>query len=141
MSRNLYSLVEPEQLILTITRKQDITHSRHNITPDEQFLQAGAKKMAADEYFPPHYHLPCEKTAVRTEEAWVILNGRVEGKFYDLDHKHLETVVLNDGDCVVLYRGGHSLRNLDEGTIMYEFKTGPYYGREKDKAFIEENNE
>ena len=135
---NLYSHVEPTKLILTLIRKEDITHSRHNITPDEQFLQAGAKKLKVDEYFPPHHHLPCEKIATRTEEAWVILNGRVEGKFYDLDHKLLETFVLNDGDCIVLYRGGHSLRNLDEDTIMYEFKTGPYYGREQDKAFIKE---
>ncbi len=138
---NLDSIVDPEQLILTVIRKEDITHSRHNITPDEQYLQAGAKRLKADEYFPPHYHLPCEKTATITEEAWVILNGSVEGKFYDLDHTHLETIVLNDGDCIVLYKGGHSLRNLEEGTIMYEFKTGPYYGREKDKAFIEENDE
>ena len=57
---NLYSLVDPEKIILTVIRKEDITHSRHNITPDEQFLQAGAKKMKVDEYFPPHYHLPCE---------------------------------------------------------------------------------
>jgi mannose-6-phosphate isomerase-like protein (cupin superfamily) len=135
---NLYSRIDPTKLILTLIRKKDVTHSRHNITPDEQFLQAGAKKLKMNEYFPPHYHLPCEKTATRTEEAWVILNGRVEGKFYDLDYKLLETLILDDGDCIVLYRGGHSLRNLDENTIMYEFKTGPYYGTEKDKAFIKE---
>ena len=73
MSRNLYSSVDPEQLILTITRKQDVTHSRHNITPDEQFLQAGAKKMTVGEFFPPHYHLPCEKTASRLQPLMTVI--------------------------------------------------------------------
>jgi len=47
-------------------------------------------------------------------------------------------VILEDGDCLVLFRGGHSLEVLDKNTIMYEFKTGPYFGFEKDKETINE---
>jgi hypothetical protein len=82
--------------------------------------------------------LPCNKVATTTQEAWVILDGKVEGTFYDLDDSLLCSLEISDGDCVVIYRGGHSLKILDDDTILYEFKNGPYYGVKKDKTYIGE---
>ena len=56
--------------------------------------------------------------------------------FYDLNDKIVKKILLNDGDCVIIYSGGHSLSILEDDTILYEFKNGPYYGPEKDKKFI-----
>jgi|TARA_R100001460_G_scaffold11121_1_gene26108 hypothetical protein len=135
---NIYSKVDPEKIILSLIRKNEITNSRQNITPDEEFLQAGVKITKAEDFFKAHKHLPCNKVATTTQEAWVILDGKVEGTFYDLDDSLLCSLEISDGDCVVIYRGGHSLKILDDDTILYEFKNGPYYGVKKDKTYIGE---
>ena len=133
---NFYSKIEPETLLFTMIRKRDITEDRLNLTPSEHYMQAAAKKTKSGDFFKPHKHLPCEKIALTTQEAWVILNGSAEGVFYDLNDKIVKKILLNDGDCVIIYSGGHSLSILEDDTILYEFKNGPYYGPEKDKKFI-----
>lgn len=62
--------------------------------------------------------------------------GKVKATIYDLDKAFLKEVIINDGGCLVLYHGGHSLTCLEENTIFYEIKTGPYYGYENDKEDI-----
>jgi len=34
------------------------------------------------------------------------------------------------------FEGGHTYEILEENTSIYEFKTGPYNGRENDKQFF-----
>ena len=34
------------------------------------------------------------------------------------------------------FEGGHNYEILEENTLVYEFKTGPYEGIDKDKVFI-----
>ena len=133
---NFYSSVDSGVILFTITRKSEITSGRSDLTPPSEFLQAGVKKMKKGKFFKPHKHLPCQKVASMTQEAWVILDGKAEGCFYDLDDSLRETIILNDGDCAIIYNGGHSLRILEDNTILYEFKTGPYLGPIKDKVFL-----
>jgi hypothetical protein len=35
------------------------------------------------------------------------------------------------------FRGGHNYLILEEDTIVYEYKTGPYMGQQLDKVFLE----
>jgi hypothetical protein len=37
------------------------------------------------------------------------------------------------------FRGGHNYYILEEDTIVYEYKTGPYLGQDLDKEFIKDN--
>ena len=127
-------------ILLSIMRKNEIQEKRQELSPEKEYLQAGAKKLSVNDYFKPHRHLECSKTAKITQEAWVILDGKVKGSFYDLDNSLIYETVLENGDCVVIFRGGHALRNLTKDTLMYEFKTGPYFGPEKDKEFIGEED-
>jgi len=137
----VYSAVEKDTILFSLIRQSEIIAQRQDIAPDEEFLQVGAKKINAGEYFRPHRHLPCHKIIDTTQEAWVILNGQVQGIFYDLDDTKVSEITLNSGDCIVIFRGGHALRCLTDDTILYEFKTGPYYGVEQDKAFLEVEDE
>ena len=133
---NFYSKINPDILLFTMISKDKITSNRINLTPSEEYMQAGAKKTEKGDYFKPHRHLPCKKVANKTQEAWVILNGKAEGTFFDLDNKIIKKCLLSDGDCVIIYNGAHSLLILENDTILYEFKNGPYLGPEKDKEFI-----
>ena len=103
------------------------------MSPDEEFLQVSGRKLKLGTIVPAHKHLQINRITKITQEAWVVLKGKVKGIFYDLDDSILHESILTDGDCIVLYRGGHSLEVLEEDTVFYEFKTGPYFGVEADK--------
>ena len=55
-----------------------------------------------------------------------------------MDNSLIVETVLSAGDCVVVFKAGHAFEVLEDDTILYEFKTGPYYGVEKDKEIIDE---
>ena len=48
----------------------------------------------------------------------------------------IETPILEVGDCSMTFRGGHTYEILEDDTVVYEYKTGPYKGIENDKVFI-----
>jgi hypothetical protein len=62
--------------------------------------------------------------------------GSVKCYFYDLDDSLLETVNLFVGDVSFTLSGGHNYKILEDSTIVYEYKTGPYEGQILDKKFI-----
>lgn len=135
--RREYSRIDPSQLLYAIVELSDIGNYRLDVSPDEEFLQLSARSLKAGTVVPAHKHLPVERVTNITQEAWIVFKGKIEGTFYDLNSEVLEVITLTDGDCAILFRGGHKLAVLEEDTIFYELKTGPYYGKIADKEPIE----
>jgi cupin fold WbuC family metalloprotein len=131
----IFSKVEPDTLLHLIYRKEEIS-GRTNIAPDDEFLQLASLKMAKGTTFKPHKHIIVEKTTNIAQESWLVIQGSVRCIFYDLDDVILEEPVLYPGDCSMTFRGGHNYLILEDDTIVYEYKTGPYLGIEMDKEFI-----
>ena len=92
--------------------------------------------MKINQTFKPHKHIIYEKTINITQESWIVIKGKVKIILYDLNDKIIHTDVLNPGDCSITFYGGHNYEALEEGSIVYEYKTGPYLGQEYDKTFI-----
>ena len=132
----IYSKVDPEKLILSLMRCSNISKYRTDLCPDEEFLQMSGRKLEKGLKVKAHKHLPIDRKTSITQEAWVVLSGSIKGVFYDLDDSVLYKTEIKKGDTAVLFRGGHSLEVLEEDSIIYEFKTGPYYGADADKEFI-----
>tara|TARA_R110000822_G_scaffold45810_4_gene122315 strand:+ start:140 stop:562 length:423 start_codon:yes stop_codon:yes gene_type:complete len=137
--KQIYSKVDKNCLLLTLNRRENISSSRVDLSPEDEYLQCAAKSLAKGTRFKPHKHNELVRTTDRTQEAWVFLSGRVRAKFYDLDDSLIIDTELVAGDCAVVFRAGHGFEVLEDDTIIYEFKTGPYFGQEADKSFIEEN--
>jgi hypothetical protein len=55
---------------------------------------------------------------------------------YDIDDTIIHTPILHKGDCSITFYGGHTYEILEDNTVVYEYKTGPYYGLQNDKEFI-----
>jgi hypothetical protein len=66
-----------------------------------------------------------------------VVRGAVKAILYDLDDQIIKEVVLEEGDCSMTFRGGHNYQSMAEGSMVYEYKTGPYLGQERDKVFID----
>jgi len=134
----IYSKIERDTLICATIREKDISSYRTDVCPDSEYIQVCARKLGDKISVGAHRHLPIKRETDITQEAWIVLRGRIKAKFYDLDNSFLYEAEIEKGGCMVLFRGGHSLEVLEEDTLFYEIKTGPYYGVDDDKEFIGE---
>jgi hypothetical protein len=134
----IYSKIEKDILLHIVNRLDEIS-GRTNIAPDEEFLQLASIEMYAGQTFKPHKHIILEKMTNMAQESWVVIRGRVKCILYDLDDSIIAEPILMPGDCSMTFRGGHNYLSLEDDTIVYEYKTGPYLGQENDKQFLRSN--
>jgi cupin fold WbuC family metalloprotein len=133
----IYSKKEPNKLLHLINKFEEIVE-RTNVAPENQFIQLATLRMNEGKTFKPHQHIwkdsPTEK--VIAQESWVIIQGSVKVFMYDIDGQLLDTEIINKGDCSMTFEGGHTYEALEDDTVVYEYKTGPYQGQESDKIFL-----
>ncbi len=116
-------------------RFDEENQSRVNISPPEEFLQVSLiplSKTGTD----AHKHVDNKREISITQESWVVVKGKIEVCYYDMDGSLLGIEQLGVGDCSVTFGGGHSCRGLEEDTLIYEFKNGPYLREKKDKESL-----
>ena len=130
------SKVSENTLLHLVNRKHEIV-DRTNVAPDHEFLQLATLRMEKGKTFKPHKHIwKPGSNVVIAQESWIVVQGRVKVFFYDVDDTLLTTEILEPGDCSMTFQGGHTYEILEDDTIVYEYKTGPYTGIENDKVFI-----
>ena len=133
----LYSKIKSRMLLHVVNRREDITTQRQDLSPEEEFLQVACFSVNKEKKSTPHKHIEQIRTTDITQESWLIIKGRIKAILYDLDDKIIREVILKQGDCLVTFRGGHDYVVLEEDTVIYEYKTGPYQGKEKDNTPID----
>ena len=133
----LYSKIEEGVLLHQINKFESIV-SRSDLCPEEEFIQCATLRMSKGKTFRPHKHVEKKRTYENqiAQESWVVISGSVRVIFYDLDDSIMTSFVLSRGDASFTFRGGHNYEILEDNTIVYEYKTGPYEGQKIDKVFI-----
>ncbi len=131
----IYSKIHPDKLLHLVYRLEDV-NGRTNIAPEEEFLQLASISLKKGDTFKAHKHITLEKVTNIAQESWLVIRGSVKCIFYDLDDQIIAEPILNAGDLSMTFRGGHNYEILEDDTIVYEYKTGPYLGIENDKQFI-----
>ena len=142
--RKIYSKINTDLLLHIVYRGKDIQSletknglARTNVVPDEEFLQLAALQMNKGKTFKAHKHIfKNGEEQVIAQESWVVIKGKVKAILYDTDDTVIDEVILDEGDCSMTFRGGHNYEVQEDGTIVYEYKTGPYKGIEADKTFL-----
>lgn len=133
----IYSKKEPGTLLHIAYTFSDLQDMREDISPSEEYLQVASLCLEKNKTFRPHKHIEQIRTTDIAQESWVVISGVVRATYYDLDDTILEKIILNPGDLTITFRGGHNYESMENNTLVYEFKTGPYQGQEKDKIFID----
>jgi cupin fold WbuC family metalloprotein len=135
----IYSKVEEGKLLHIINRLDEIKN-RSEVVPEDNFIQCATLKMTKGTTFRPHKHITKERQyeAQIAQESWVVIKGSVKCIFYDIDNTIIATPILKAGDASFTLYGGHNYEILEDDTIVYEYKTGPYEGQALDKTFIHE---
>ena len=135
----IYSKVDPNKLLHIVVRKEDLTPGRVEVVPEDHFIQCALLNMDEGKTFRPHKHIWKErKRNVIAQESWIVIQGSVRCAFYDLDDAILETPILYPGDASFTLEGGHNYEILENSTLVYEYKTGPYEGQALDKTFLDD---
>jgi cupin fold WbuC family metalloprotein len=133
----IYSRIEPDKLLHIITRKQDLTLGRKDVVPENNFIQCAILNMEKGKTFKPHKHIwKPHKRMVIAQESWIVVQGSVKCHFYDLNDTIIAEPILEPGDASFTLEGAHTYTILEDDTLVYEYKTGPYEGQAMDKTFI-----
>lgn len=134
---NIYSKIDPTKLLHVIVRKENLTPGRVEVINEDQFIQCALLNMEKGKTFNPHKHIWKERTRnVIAQESWIVIQGSVKCIFYDIDDQIIATPILYPGDASFTLEGGHNYEILENDTLVYEYKTGPYEGQQLDKQFI-----
>lgn len=134
---HIYSNIQPGKILHTIVRKEDLTPGRKEVVSEDNFIQCAVLNMEEGKTFKPHRHIWKERTRnVIAQESWIVIQGSVKCILYDLDDTIIATPILNAGDASFTLEGGHTYEILQDNTLVYEYKTGPYEGQSLDKTFI-----
>lgn len=133
----IYSKVDSGKLLHIINRIYEI-ENRTEIVPEDNFIQCATLRMEKGKTFPPHKHITKSRTydSQIAQESWIVIKGSVKCIFYDIDDTIIATPILRAGDASFTLYGGHTYEILEEDTIVYEYKTGPYEGQKLDKKFL-----
>lgn len=136
--QKIYSKTDPDKLLHIIVRKEDLTPGRNEVVPEDNFIQCAILNMEKGKTFKPHKHIWKDRSrSVIAQESWIVIQGSVKCIFYDVDDQIIATPILYPGDASFTLEGGHTYHILEDDTLVYEYKTGPYEGQSLDKTFID----
>ena len=131
------SKLKKDKILHIVYRKTDF-NKRQDIINPENFIQLASIVLKKNQTFKAHKHfwknINYKKTIA--QESWVVIRGKVKVLFYDTNDKFLYQTILTKGDCSITLEGGHNYISLTNNSLVYEFKSGPYYGQINDKVFI-----
>jgi mannose-6-phosphate isomerase-like protein (cupin superfamily) len=99
----------------------------HFFTPHEFSQQLAYIRHPSGKILDSHVHNPVLREVQLTQEVLFIRRGRLRVDLYDDQRNYLESIVLNEGDVILLASGGHGFEILEE-VEMIEVKQGPYTG-------------
>lgn len=133
----IFSKIETDKLLHIIVRGNESNSNRIDIIPENNFLQCAVMNLNKNLTFRPHKHIWKERSHnLIAQESWIVIRGSVKCFLYDIDNKLLKSPVLYPGDASFTLEGGHTYEILEDNSLIYEYKTGPYEGQEFDKILI-----
>lgn len=102
-------------------------------SPDGDYQQVGTWGYGAGKTLQAHSHNEVTRSVLWTQEVLYIRAGRVLAEVYDTADQKVAELEAGAGDLLVLLRGGHGYRILEDGTQVLEIKNGPYVGADADR--------
>ena len=98
-------------------------------TPNDYSQQLAYMSHPTGKEIQPHVHKKVQREVHYTQETLFIRKGRLQVDFYSDEQEYLESRVLEAGDVILLIKGGHGFKVLED-LEMFEVKQGPYAGDE-----------
>jgi len=98
-------------------------------------LQASRMNYAAGKEFRAHKHVLNPRIIKRTQEAFVVISGKIQIDIFDDNQNLLGSITAQAGEAIFVYKGYHLVQVLEDA-IAYEIKAGQYTYVSEDKEFL-----
>ena len=118
-----------KQVVALIVRKNFEKEGIHFFTPSDYSQQLAYMSHPTGKKIQPHVHKKVQREVHYTQETLFIRKGKLQVDFYSDDQQFLENRILESGDVILLIKGGHGFKVLED-LEMFEVKQGPYSGDE-----------
>ena len=104
-------------------------------TPNDYSQQLAYMSHPVGKEIQPHIHKKVQREVNYTQETLFIRKGKLQVDFFTDEQEFLESRILQDGDVILLIKGGHGFKVLED-LEMFEVKQGPYAGEEDKIKFM-----
>ena len=118
-----------DQIFSIIVRKKFHKPGINFFTPNEYSQQLAYMSHPVGKKIEPHVHKKVQREVFYTQETLFIRKGKLQVDFYSDYQIYIESRVLDAGDVILLIKGGHGFKVLED-LEMFEVKQGPYAGDE-----------
>jgi mannose-6-phosphate isomerase-like protein (cupin superfamily) len=118
-----------------IVRKDFNNPGINFFTPNDYSQQLAYMSHPAGKEIQPHIHKKVQREVNYTQETLFIRKGKLQVDFYSDEKEYLESRTLESGDVILLIKGGHGFKVLED-LEMFEVKQGPYAGDEDKIKFV-----
>jgi hypothetical protein len=108
-----------------VLKKEFTSNDIAFFTPKNYSQQLGYMNRKKGYTIAPHIHKLTKREIFHTQETLFIKSGKVKVNFYTEDKVFFDSLVLSEGDVLLLARGGHGFEMLEDTEII-EVKQGPY---------------
>ena len=116
-----------------ITASEAWDKGLHFFSMDTDYIQVGTWGYDSGKELLAHTHNKVEREVLWTQEVLYVRKGSIKAKIYDTAENLVAELVVQEGDIVILLRGGHGYSILEDYTQVLEVKNGPYVGADADR--------
>jgi hypothetical protein len=128
-------ITEPNGLVLArhVPAKEAWAGGLQFFSPNDDYVQVGTWGYPAGKELLAHTHSEVKREVLWTQEVLYIRKGSIRANIYNSLDEKVEELVANEGDVLMLLRGGHGYHILEDDTQVLEVKNGPYVGANADR--------
>ncbi len=119
------------KLLAMIFTPGDFKDEKHFLTEDNNEFQIAQFNLDQGTEIKRHIHGKQERKIENTSEVIIVNEGSLELEIYDENLKLVTTEIVNQGQVIALFNGGHGFKSLSNSKFL-EVKQGPYI-EEQDK--------
>ena len=125
------------EIIAKIYRNSVWPENLNFYTKDKDFVQVSTWNYNKGKHLKSHRHKIAERISDRTQEVVFVKSGKMNAFFYSEDNNLVCEKIINAGDFIIIFSGGHGYDIFEDQTQIFEIKNGPYLGIDIDKEVIE----
>lgn len=128
-------ITQQKETLAMIVRSSFAQPGINFFTPNDYSQQLAFMSHPKGKEIQPHIHKKVHREVHFTQETLFIRKGKLKVDFYSDEQEFLESRILEAGDVILLIKGGHAFKVLED-LEMFEVKQGPYAGDEDKIKFV-----
>ena len=113
------------KLLAMIFSPNDYKDEKHFLTKDSNEFQIAQFNLDEATEIKRHIHKDQERKINKTSEVIIVNEGSLELEIYDEELKLVTKEIVNQGQVIALFNGGHGFKTLSKSKFL-EVKQGPY---------------